>query len=258
MHKMARMVFSAGRMIACVSCAVFIGDNSRHRNGFGLGRTSQEMDMEMLNILGSPAVRLWLTQATVIFFVIAGITLLVIGVGLIVNSAGSLRLFGRMNHWVSLRSASKPLEIPRDTRVAAQKYRYWLAVIFVCGGIFAVYGLVARFNAEAVIFALDLKFFRPAIAAWLIDGARWLLVAGNLAGIVTGFMLAFAPQRIVAIESRGSHWYSERKMTKGADDIRNLKLDVWVEAHPRFAGWGIVLIAVALTGAFGLLLPRVW
>jgi len=75
---------------------------------------------------------------------------------------------------------------------------------------------------------------------------------------VVGLMLAFAPDRIAAIEARGSHWYSERKLTKGADDMRSLKLDAWVAAYPRFAGWGIVVFALALIGAFGLMLPRVW
>lgn len=214
--------------------------------------------MDLLNIMDNHAVQLWLAQATVLFFIIAGITLLAVGAGLIANSAGSLRFFDRMNRWVSMRSATKSLEVPRDTRSAVQKYRYWLAAIFVLGGIFAVFGLLTRYEPGAVLVALDLRFAREAMAIWLMDVVRWVLVVGNLVGIVVGIMLAFFPQRLMAIEAGGSKWYSERKVTKGADDMRNLKLDAWVAAYPRFAGWGIVVFALALIGAFGLMLPRVW
>ncbi len=214
--------------------------------------------MDLLNMMDNPAVRLWLAQATVVFFIVAGLALLAVGAGLIANSAAALRFFDRMNCWVSMRGATRSLEVPHDTRQAAQKYRYWLAAIFVIGGIFALSGLLARYDAGAVLLALGLNGPRPGAAIWLIDAVRWILVVGNLAGIVVGLMLAFAPDRIAAIEARGSHWYSERKLTKGGDDMRNLKLDAWVAAYPRFAGWSIVVFALLLVGAFGFLLPAVF
>ena len=65
-----------------------------------------------------------------LFFLLGGVALLAVGVSLIVNSAGALRFFGSMNRWVSMRRMSRPLEIPRDTRQAVQKYRHVLAAIF--------------------------------------------------------------------------------------------------------------------------------
>lgn len=213
--------------------------------------------MELLNVVESHAFRLWLAQAVVAFFLVAGVALFAVGIGLIVNSVGALRFFGGMNRWVSMRRATKPLEVPRDTRQAVQKYRHWLAAIFVLGGAFAVFGLLTQFNASAVIFVFNLDFLKPAFSLWLIDSVRWMLVAGNLLAVVTGLLLAFSPDTVVKLEARGSHWYSERKVTKGADQL-NLKLDAWVSAHPRIAGWGIVFFALVLIGAFGLLLPKVW
>lgn len=213
--------------------------------------------MDLLNMMGNQAVRLWLAQSTVVFFIVAGITLLAIGISLIVCSAGTLRFFGRMNRWVSMRSASKPLEIPHDTRQAVQKYRYWFAAIFVAGGIFAVFGLLTQFDIRGVIRVFGLEFLRPDFAAWVVDSARWVLVAGNLIGIVVGLLLAFSPDTVVKLEARGSRWYSERKVTKGADTL-NIKLDTWVAAHPRVAGGGIMVFALALIGAFGLMLPKLW
>ncbi len=213
--------------------------------------------MEFMNMMGNQAVRLWLAQSTVLFFITAGIVLLAVGISLIVNSAGTLRFFGRMNQWVSMRSVSKPLEIPRDTRQAVQKYRYWFAAVFVVGGLYAVFGLLTQFDIRGVIRVFGLEFFRPDFAAWVVDSARWVLVAGNLVGIAVGLLLAFSPATVVKLEARGSHWYSERQMTKGADSL-NLKLDAWVAAHSRVAGGCIVVLALALIGAFGLMLPRVW
>jgi hypothetical protein len=213
--------------------------------------------MELLNVVESHAFRLWLVQAIVAFFLVAGVALFAVGIGLIVNSVGALRFFGNMNRWVSMRRMSKPLEIPRDTRQAVQKYRYWFAAIFVLGGAFAIYGLLTQFDVAAIIFVLGLGFMKPVVTAWLIDSVRWLLVVGNLLAIVAGILLAFFPDTVVKLEARGSHWYSERKITKGTDQL-NLKLDAWVAAHPRVAGWGIVFFALVLIGAFGLILPKLW
>lgn len=213
--------------------------------------------MEFLNLMGSQNVKLWLAQSTVIFFLIGGLALLAVGISLLVNSAAALRFFGNMNRWVSMRSASKPLEIPRDTRQAVQQYRYWLAAVFVAGGVFAVFSLLTQFKAAAVVTLLGLESLRPAVAGWLVDSLRWLLIAGNLAAVVAGIMLAFFPAAVVALEARGSHWYSERKVTKGADDM-NTRLDAWVAVHPRAAGGVIVVFALALIGAFALILPKVW
>lgn len=213
--------------------------------------------MDILNVMGSPDMRLWLAQSTVLFFLVSGVALLAVGVSLIVNSAGALRLFGSMNRWVSMRRTAKLLEIPRDTRQTVQQYRYWFAAIFVAGGAFATYGLLTQFDANAVLFMLNPGFLHPDTAVWLLDSLRWLLIVGNLLAIVAGILLAFSPQTVIRIEARGGHWYSERRITKGGDQ-QNLKLDAWVEAHPRPAGWSIVFFALVLLAAFGLLLPKLW
>ena len=213
--------------------------------------------MEFLNMMGSQAVRLWLAQSTVIFFLVGGVALLVVGVCLLVNSAAALRFFGNMNRWVSMRGASRSLEIPRDTRQAVQQYRYWLAAIFVSGGVFAVFSLLTQFKATAVVTMLGLESLRPVVVLWVIDSVRWMLVAGNMGAVVAGIMLAFFPAAVVALEARGSHWYSERKITKGGDDM-NTRLDTWVAVYPRAAGGIIVVFALALIGAFALILPKLW
>jgi len=214
--------------------------------------------MELLSLIESDEFRLWGAQVIVLFFLLGGVTLLAVGMGLIVNSDRSLQLFSKMNRWVSLRRVTKPLEIMRDTRQAVQGYRYWLAAIFVFGGLFALYGLLAQFDAAAVIYVLGLDVLTADAALWLVDSVRWVLIVGNLLGIVVGIMLAFFPVALVALEACGSRWTSHRQAGHGADTMRVTTLDTWVAAQPRAAGGIIAVFALVLIVTFGLMLPKVW
>jgi hypothetical protein len=210
--------------------------------------------MDFMNLFNSHAFRQWAVQFLVVLFLVGGFVLLVIGLSLIFNSAGTLRVFAGMNRWVSSRRAFRPIEIPRDTRQAVQKYRRWLAVAFVGGGIFAIFGLTTWFDVRAVIFLFGLDYLRPPFASWVVESARWVLIVGNLAGVVVGIMLAFFPDALMALEARGAHWYSERAFVKDRDAMR-LTLDNWVAQFPRASGCIITFFALVLIGAFGLMLP---
>lgn len=209
--------------------------------------------MELIRILKSHAFVQYLAEFLVVLFLVGGLVVLAVGLSLIFYSQGTLRFFDTINRWVSLRHASKPLEVPRDTRPLVQRYRRWLAAIFVAGGIFAIYGLATRFNASAVIFAFGLDFFRPSFASWLVESAKWILIVGNLAGIVIGLALGFFPGAVETLEARGSRWYSERQIAKGSDTLR-LPLDKRVAAHPRVSGLIMTFFGLVLVGTFGLML----
>lgn len=213
--------------------------------------------MDLLKIIDSQAFREWMVQSIVLIFFIGGLVLLVIGVSLLVNSAATLRVFSGMNRWVSMRRATRPLEVMRDTRPLVLKYRYLFAAVFVVGGIFSLSGLITQFDHKAIIYALSLEFLRRDFAGWLLDSIRWVLIAGNVAGIVVGLLLALSPNTLVKIEAAGSRWFSERQAAKGADDMR-MKLDPLVAAYPRAAAGVILCIALLLVAAFGLMLPKVW
>jgi len=212
--------------------------------------------MEFLNVLGSYGFRSWFAQFLIVVFLVGGVVSLAIGLSLIFNSAGTLKFSTGMNRWVSTRRTFKPFEVPRDTLRAVQKYRRWLAVLFVVGGIFAVYGLATQFNVKAVILVFGLDYFRPSFASWVVESARWVLIIGNLVGIAVGIMLAFFPDALMALEARGSRWYSERQLVKGRETM-NLTLDNWVAQFPRASGCIITFFALVLIGAFGLMLPAI-
>jgi hypothetical protein len=217
----------------------------------------EEKGMDFLLMMKHPVVQQWLAQSMVIFFVLAGAALLVFGVSLIVNSAGALRIIGRLNQWVSMRPATKPLEIPRDTRPLVQKYRYGFAAVFILGAAFALYGLLFQFESLAAVRLLGLGAMAPDAAHWFVDSLRWLLILGNVLAIVAGILLAFFPARVEAIEARAGRWFSVRKATKGADDMR-VRLDPLVEVYPRAVGVTVIVIGLALIATFGLMAQRVW
>ncbi len=199
------------------------------------------------------AFRQWVAQALTAFFLVGGLAGVVVGLSLIVNSERTLRFFGTMNRWVSMRSATRPLEIPRDTSRAVQKHRRWLAVAFIAGGAFVTFILATKFDANAAIKLLNLTALHPSSASWIVESYRWILIAGNLIAVLVGILLAFFPAALAALEAGGGRWFSERQIFKGADDL-NLTLDKWVAAYPRRAGVIITAGALLMLGNFGITL----
>lgn len=206
--------------------------------------------MEFIN---SHIFRQWAIQSLFVLFFVGGLTGFAVGACLIFYSKRTLQFFDTLNRWVSMRSASKPFEIPRDTTQAVQKYRHWLAVFFIAGAIFSIFILTTKFDARSVISEFNLNTLRAPVASWIVESARWLLIVGNLAAIAVGIMLGFFPAALTALEASGGHWYSERKLIKGADTM-NLSLDKWVAAFPRTAGVIFMLTTLILVGNFGFIL----
>lgn len=213
--------------------------------------------MEWLNMMGNLSVRLWLAQATVVFFLVGGTALLAFGISLLVNSAATLRFIETMNRWVSMRGASRALEIPRDTRNAVLKYRYLFAAVFIAGGVYACHGLLLQFDAVAVIKLLGLNKMHPNAAGWLVDSLRCFLIAGNVAAIAAGILLAFFPDRVAQLEAQAGRWISVRQATKGGDDMR-IKLDSWVAVYPRVIGAAVLVFGLVMVGTFGSVATRIW
>ena len=204
-------------------------------------------------ILNSGAVRRWVAEILTVFFLIGGLVGIAVGVGLIVRSEQTLRFFGALNRWVSLRRASRPLEIPRDTTGAVQRNRRWLAAVFIAGGAFTTYILATSFQADAARKMFNLMVLHPSVSLWIVESGRWILIVGNLLAVVAGVLLAFFPAVVAALEARGSRWYSERRILKGSD-TQNLALDNWVAAYPRPAGAIITAGALIMIGNFGIML----
>lgn len=193
----------------------------------------------------------WLTEAVFVFFIVGGLVGAFIGFGLFVNAKFTLSFLSAINRYTSMRRAVRPLEVPRDSIPVVQKYMRVIATVFVLGGGYALYALIAQFDAEAVLFALDLGNVHPLISGSLIDSVRWVLIAGNVAAIVIGIMMFVSPSELGRIEERGSRWFSDRPFTLVVDRMHT-PLDHWVATSPRTAGviLGLGSLAVAAHAAW--------
>lgn len=193
-----------------------------------------------MQLLDTLAFWQWVVQVLVIIFIVGGLVGLAVGYGLYANSARTLAFFKTINHWTSMRETAKPLETSRDTTAIVQKYMRVFAAIFVVGGLYSLYALLVQFNAEAIIFSLKLGNLHPLISGLILDGVRWVLIAGNLGALAVGAMMILSPDKLTALEARGSRWFSNRAITEVGDRMHT-PLDGWVAAAPRTAG---VIIAI--------------
>lgn len=169
------------------------------------------------------------------FFVVSGIVGVFVGVALIVSSARTLRFFGTINRWVSVRPSLRPLEEPHDIGKAVYEYRRWFGAAFAAGGAFAIFVLLARVDVAAVVSALNVNA-APVIVALVVASLRWILVVGGVLAVVIGIMLALSSDALRAVEARVNRWYTPKKLGEDADRM-HLTLDKWVETFPRTAGW---------------------
>lgn len=165
------------------------------------------------------------------------------GVGLIVASTRTLRLFAVMNRWVSTRGAFKALDTPHSTEQFSHRNRRWVGWALIAGGLFAALGLVIGVNAAAVgAFAKgDMAIVLAIVAGTL----KWFLIIGSAAGVVVGTLLCFSPDALATLEKHANRWFSPRSGLRGGDDM-HLTLDRLVEAHPSPSGW---ILACTTLGA---------
>lgn len=157
------------------------------------------------------------------------------GIGLIMSSARTLRVFAVLNRWISTRGALKAMEIPRSTEQAAHGNRRLIGWALIAGGVFATVGLIVGVNTAAFSAAAAQGDARIAVA--IVAGTlKWFLVIGSIIGVVVGYLLCFTPDALATLEKYANRWFSARRALRGGDDVM-LTLDRLVEAHPTPSGW---------------------
>lgn len=170
--------------------------------------------------------------AVVLVFAAVG---LAAGIGLIVTSARTLRVFAVLNRWISTRGAFKALDMPRSTEQFSHRNRRWIGWALIAGGIFATFGLLIGVDTAALSAAAGKGDMRILVA--IVSGTlRWFLFVGSAAGVLVGILLCFYPDALATLEKYANRWFSPRRGLRGGDDMR-LTLDRLVEAHPGPSGW---------------------
>src|SRR5712691_8526522 len=123
------------------------------------------------------------------------------------------------------------------------RHQRWLAGGFVLGGLVSVFGLAARFDADAFSAALASRSVVPVVAIGL-ETVKWFLIIGGVFGVAIGAMLLFYPNAEVTLEKYANRWVSSRQMARGGDDM-HMNLDRLVEIHPKPAGWIVACTSAA-------------
>ena len=178
--------------------------------------------------------------AVVLVFAAVG---LAAGIGLIVTSARTLRVFAVLNRWISTSGAFRALDVSRSTEQFSHRNRRWIGGALIAGGLFAALGLIVGVNAAAV--GALAKGDMAVVLAVVAGALRWFLVVGSVAGVAVGAMLCFFPDALVNLEKYANRWVSTQRVVRGADDV-HLALDRLVEAHPGPSGW---ILACTTLGA---------
>ncbi len=177
------------------------------------------------------------------------------GIGLILSSARTLRVFAVMNRWISTRGALRALEIPRSTEAASHRNPRLLGWALIAGGVFATFGLIAGMNT-AEFSAAAAQGDQRILVAIVAGTLKWFLVIGSVAGVVVGYLLGFSPDALATLEKYANRWFSTRRALRGGDDQR-LTLDTLVAAHPGPSGWILACTGLgAVVYAATLLLLR--
>jgi hypothetical protein len=186
-----------------------------------------------------------LVPVVFLFFLVSGIFGVGLGIGLVVFRGRVFHLFRPMNRWVSARKGLEPMEARHEIEPFVNKYRRWFSALFIIGGAFSLFMLVAKVHTSAVapVFrAGRFSLFGPLI----IQSLGALLILGSVLSIAIGILLGFFPRALAALEMRTNHWYSSGPMPKVADEM-HLPLDRWFESSPRAAGCILAVAALILT-----------
>jgi hypothetical protein len=195
---------------------------------------------------GNDVIDQLLIPAVLWLFVLVAVAGIAVGIGLLVRGADTLRFLRGLNRWTSFRNQLKPLEEMHDISKTVYGRRRWIGGALIAGGAYVVFMLAVQIQFASVIAILS-RDRSPVVVELLVESLRWFLVAGGVAAMVFGAMLAFSSESFRRLEARVNTWYSPRQLGKGADEM-HLTLDQWAEAFPRTAG------AMLIAGSIMLLL----
>jgi hypothetical protein len=209
-------------------------------NVFGMNGNAIEEQTDMV-LSHNAAIDQLLIPAVFVFFLIAGVAGIVLGISLIVFRGRVLRSIGPLNRWVSGRKTLAPLETFHHIDPTVYRHRRWFSAAFIVGAAFSMIMILTRLDVASVEFLLGGRF--SVVGSWLVESLEWMLLLGCVLAIAIGIILGFFPHVLGALETRANRWYSSVRIGRGADEMV-LTLDRWVEYSPRTAGWIIAIAAL--------------
>jgi hypothetical protein len=202
----------------------------------------------------SPATQLMIDmvlQATVIFLFLGSLFSMVFGVSLFLRHRWVFRLNERMTGWISTRQALRPLDTHRNLEAYVYRQNRWAGIVIAVASLFVLYVAVFDFDARALA-----HLFGARTLLWVqmvLEAVWWMIVAGCLAGLVVGLMLAASPEKLRAADAWINRRYSIRRATKPLD-IMHVAPDQWIAARPQLSGAVITVGSVYVALVLGYFL----
>ncbi len=170
---------------------------------------------------------------------------LIYGLLLLLTPRAALALSSRLNRWVSLRRAFKPLELPRPQDRRLYHYHRAVGAGLFLGSIYILYILNYHYDHNAFIFILARDMPTHAAAAWLADSLRLLLYLFAFIGIVIGPIVFQRPSLLKGLEAQTNRWISSRRLLRFLESSYT-PMEEGVEHHPRAFGLLLTLISLYL------------
>ena len=185
----------------------------------------------------------------VIFILFGGLSGVLLGGALVWRSDAALRFVARMNRWVSMREALRPLEAPHLMEPPSPRLRRWLGVCLAAGGALLVVLLLVRLQVERPGFVPGVDVRRWMLSGMTLQVVKWFLVVGGAFSSVVGLLMLFLPRQMDAFQASMDRWHSSARL-RAAEETMHTPLEPRVEAHPRAAGW--IIAAASLLVALGM------
>lgn len=203
-------------------------------------------------ILNNVVVHEILIPVVVKFFFIGGVIALALAIGLILRSPKVFRLFNAMNQYISTRHATKAWSTPRDIGAFVWRHSRKIAIFFIVGAVYSIWGLVTGPEDHKVVSALNLSY-PAAFVLWVYGSVKYFFIVACLVSIMVGILMLFNPDALKVIENYSARWYSSREVSRKAEKM-NMTLDQWVAKNPRIAGLLLAPLGLVTTIHFGSLL----
>jgi hypothetical protein len=201
----------------------------------------------------NPLLRQVLVHTAVWFLLVGSVAGVLVGLGLLTRTSGTLAFFARMNRWVSTDRVLQVLEAPHGSGSVSRREGRWIGALFMLLGGYCLVVLVVSVDAGKLAAALG---WAQSRLAWVVlDSLHWMLALGCAAAVLAGALLAFFPDGWTALEARANRQLWSGQLA-GTGDRMHLALDELVVRSPRACGALLVVLSLVSTAVCAWTLAR--
>lgn len=166
-----------------------------------------------------------------------------VGAMMLLDSDRMFRINDRLNAWVSTRKVLRPMDEDWDVNSHVYRMHRLIGILVFAGAAYALLILAAPYGEQLFAKPLNALLVERGAASWLAEVLRAILLAGNIAAVILGVVIAIRPETMRRIETWADRRISTRKAGKPLEQM-HYHADRFAREHPRFVG-GLMLIGSA-------------